>query len=421
MSTDLIPRVQDETRTHVARVSAGLEFGEVWRMAYQTFVSHKIRFGLTALGMMIGTASLILVVTIALTGKQFVLHQIQSIGSNMIEAYYEGGASPGVARQDFLTIDDIRAVRQMVPAVTFASPMFEVHTTIIAGNKPRDVVVLGVSPDYQRIRKLEILGGRFFDEDDNQSRNKTALLAEKLAEKLYGGQDAAIGRELRLVSLPFTIVGTFREGVETFGQTEISDDTIVIPDNVARYFSSNGLIKNAFFSVAQADEVPNATEQIRSVLQSRHRPGSVYHVMNLTELLSVAAKAANALTAVLLLVSTVTLVVSGVGIMNIMLATVNARIREIGVRKAVGATRREIQRQFLLEAALIAVVGGLLGIVVGLLIPLSLRWGLGLRIPISTWSVIIAIGVSSVIGVVFGTAPATRAANLDPVECLHYE
>jgi putative ABC transport system permease protein len=418
MSSNLVAGVQDERRP----LSAGLEFGEVWRLAYQTFVAHKIRFGLTALGMMIGTASLILVVTIALTGKQFVLNQIQSIGANMIEAYYEGGANPGVAREDFLTLDDIRAVRQRVPAVISASPMFEVHTTIITGNgKPRDVVVLGVSPDYQKIRNLEILGGRFFDEDDDHSRNKTALLNEKLAEKLYGSQDAAVGGELKLVSLPFTIVGTFREGVETFGQTEISDDTILIPDNVARYFSSTGLIKNAFFSVAQASEVPLATEQIRSVLQSRHRPGSVYHVMNLTELLSVAAKAANALTAVLLLVSTVTLVVSGVGIMNIMLATVNARIREIGVRKAVGATRREIQHQFLLEAALIALVGGLFGIVIGLLIPLSLRWGLGLRIPISTWSVIIAIGVSSLIGLVFGTVPATRAANLDPVECLHYE
>jgi putative ABC transport system permease protein len=157
------------------------------------------------------------------------------------------------------------------------------------------------------------------------------------------------------------------------------------------------------------------------VLQSRHRPESVYKVYNLTQLLSVAAKTANTLTTVLLLISVLTLLVSGVGIMNIMLATVNSRIREIGVRKAVGATNSEIRAQFLTEAILISLAGGFLGTFLGLALPFSIRFITNYRVPISGWSVIIAVVVSSLVGVIFGTAPAARAANLDPVESLRYE
>jgi putative ABC transport system permease protein len=157
------------------------------------------------------------------------------------------------------------------------------------------------------------------------------------------------------------------------------------------------------------------------VVQSRHRAETVYRVENLTELLDVAAKSANALTMVLLLVAMVTLVVSGVGIMNIMLATVTSRIREIGVRKALGATNREIRLQFMAEAMFISLSGGILGIIIGLALPLSVRWFTAFRIPISGLSAIIAILVSTVVGVIFGTVPATRAAQLDPVESLRYE
>jgi len=164
-----------------------------------------------------------------------------------------------------------------------------------------------------------------------------------------------------------------------------------------------------------------STRQIREVLQSRHRPESVYRVDNLTQLLTVAAKTANTLTTVLLLISVLTLIVSGVGIMNIMLATVNARTREIGVRKAVGATKGEIRAQFLMEAILISLSGGIVGIIVGLALPFSVRFITNYRVPVSGWSVIIAVAVSSLVGVLFGTAPATRAAKFDPIESLRYE
>lgn len=398
-------------------------FRETFSVAVETFRSNKVRFLLTGLGMVIGTASLILVVTIGLTGKQYILQQIQSIGANMMVANYEGGTIYGSeSSSDYLTLDDLNAVRERVPGITASSPMIELHDRIaVPGGKERDVLILGVSPQYLRVRNLDVPAGRFIDDGDTQARSKVAVITQNLANRLYGSPEAAVSQEIKLEGLPFTIVGTFRERVDTFGQSEISDDTVLIPYTVARFFTTTDAVKQLFFSVADSAEVPRATGEIHQVLQSRHRAESVYKVENLTQLLTVAAKTANALTTVLLLISVLTLLVSGVGIMNIMLATVSSRIREIGVRKAVGATNSEIRAQFLTEAMLISLGGGFIGIIIGLALPFSVRFITDYRIPISGWSVIIAVLVSSLVGMLFGTVPAARAAQLDPVESLRYE
>ena len=398
-------------------------FGETMSVALQTFRIGKVRFILTSLGMVIGTASLILVVTIGLTGKQYLLQQIQNIGSNIMVAEYAGGGIfGGDETSDFLTLDDLNAVRQQVPGISNASPMIEFHDHIaLPGGKEREVVVLGVSWQYMVVRNLDILSGRFFDDTDTLARNKVAVITQKLAEALYGSSGAAVGQQIKLSGLPFTVIGTFRERVDTFGQTEVSDDTLVVPYTVARYFTNSDEVKQLFFSVSDSAEVPRATKEIHAVLQSRHRPESVYRVDNLTMLLDVAGKMADAVSKVLLLVSVLTLIVSGVGIMNIMLATVNARTREIGVRKAVGATNAEIRAQFLTEAVLISLAGGTVGIFLGLALPFSVRFLTNYRLPISGWSVIIAVLASSLVGILFGTAPAARAARFQPVESLRYE
>jgi putative ABC transport system permease protein len=321
-----------------------------------------------------------------------------------------------------LTLDDMRAVQQQVSGVIAASPMVELNERIPAGGgRERDIVVLGVGPDYRIIRNLQVLAGRFFDETDAQSRAKVAIVTEQFAEQMFGSQQAAVGQTLKLGSLPFTVVGTFRERVETFGQSELREQTVVIPYTVSRYFTGVDTVKQLFFSAATAADVPQTTQEISRVLHSRHREGAVYRVQNLTELLAVADRSADALTLVLLLVAMVTLVVSGIGIMNIMFVTVKSRTREIGIRKAVGATRREIKLQFLTEAVFIALVGGTVGTIMGLALPYSVRFLTNYRIPISGLSALIAIGVSSLVGIAFGTVPAARAAELDPVESLHYE
>jgi len=409
------------TATTTASHPPKLVLSEILSFAYDTFCSNKVRFALTALGMVIGTASLILVVTIGMTGKQYVLNQIQSIGANLIEAEYQGGAQRNVT-PDLLTVDDMRAVLQQVSGIAAASPVIPLDDRIpIGGGKERDLRILGVFPEYSEVRNLVVLSGRFFDAQDEQARNKVGVVQQKLAQQLYGSVEEAVGKEIKLSGLPFTIIGTFRERVDTFGQSEVTDNSMLVPYTVARYFTDTPDVRQLYFSAAEPSMVIPVTEQVKKVIQSRHRPESVYVVQNLTELVAVADRTANALTLVLLLIATVTLLVSGIGIMNIMLATVSSRIREIGIRKAIGATSREIRFQFLSEAVLISLVGGSAGVVIGLALPFSVRFFTEYRLPISGLSAIVAIVVSSLVGILFGTVPAARAAKLDPVDSLRYE
>src|SRR5580704_5643590 len=398
-------------------------FNEILNFAYDSFCSNKLQFTLTALAMAVGTASVILVATIGLTGKQYILRQLQAIGTNMIHADYQGGAQRIDSTPDPMTIEDVQAVRQQVSTVVAASPTVALGNRIsVGGGKQSDILILGVDPEYLRVRNLKVLAGRFFDTEDSSGHNKVAVITEKLAQKLFGASAPAIGQMIKLSGgLPFTIVGVFKESVDTFGQSEIQEDTMLIPYTVSRFFTPTAAVYEIYFSVATPQDVIPATAAIKRVLQSRHRPESNYNVENLTQLLTVAGKVADALTLVLLLVAFVTLLVSGIGIMNIMLATVTSRIREIGIRKAIGATNREIRFQFLAEAILISFVGGIVGILAGLALPLSVRLFTDYHFPISGLSAIIAIIVSSIVGIIFGTVPATRASQLDPVESLRYE
>ena len=402
---------------------AHLALGEIFTFAYETFLSNKVRFALTALGMVIGTASLILVTTIGLTGKQYLLNQIQSIGSNWIYAEYEsGGGRISNSGNDALTIEDMEAVQHQVDGIVAASPVLPLNERVaVGGGKERDLQIMGVYPAYEQIRNLVILSGRFFDKQDSQAHNKVGVIGPKLAIQLYGSEEGSLGRTVKLNGLPFTIIGIFRERVDTLEQSEVTENTMLIPYTVIRYFQETPIVKQIFFSASDASLVVPITAQVQRVIQSRHRQESVYSVRNLTQLVSMADKIATSMTLVLLAVSLVVLLVSGIGIMNIMLATVSARIREIGIRKAMGATNREIRFQFLSEAILISLIGGVLGIVIGLAIPFSVRFFTAYRIPISGLSAIIAIVVSSLVGILFGTLPAIRASQLDPVESLRYE
>jgi putative ABC transport system permease protein len=409
------------TTTATAPNPPKLVFRETFSLAYDTFCANKVRFLLTALGMVIGTASLILVVTIGMTGKQYVENQIQSIGANMIDAEYQGGNQPGTT-PDKLTVDDMYAVLQRVPGLTTASPVVPLDDRIAIGyGKTQEVRILGVMPEYTSVRNLVLVSGRFFDRQDEQVRNKVAVLEQKFAVKLYGSTEEAVGKNVKLSGLPFTIIGTFRERVDTFGQSEVTDNTMLIPYSVSRYFTNSPYVQQLYFSAADPSLVVPATTQIQEVLRSRHRPESNYVVQNLTALLSVADRTASALTLVLFLIAAVTLLVGGIGIMNIMLATVTSRIREIGIRKAIGATNAEIRFQFLSEAVLISLLGGFGGVIIGLALPFSIRFLTDYRIPISGLSAVVAIVVSASVGILFGTVPAARAARLDPVESLRYE
>ena len=398
---------------------------EILKLALDSFRASKLRFALTALGMVIGTASVILVVTIGLTGRQFILNEIQKIGTNEVEVEYSGGGGVGTEKvqyNDFLTRDDEKTVLTQVPSVIASSPVLVSHDRISFGSGVvKDTLALGVSPQYKDVRNLIVISGRFFDDQDDSRHMMVAVVTIPFARNMFGSEDAALGKEFSIQGIPFTIIGIFKESVDTFGETEIADETILIPFSVARYFTGTDDVKQIYFTIRSMDEVPDATREIHDIIQSRHRPSSVYTTFDLRELLQMANRIAIALTAVLVLVAAVTLAVGGVGIMNIMLANVRARIREIGIRKALGATYREIKLQFLAEAVIISLAGGLVGCFVGLAVPLSIRLFSDYPLPVSMWSVVIALAAATVVGVVFGTVPATRAAQMDPVEALKYE
>ncbi|HEY5330878.1 MAG TPA: ABC transporter permease [Acidobacteriaceae bacterium] len=400
-------------------------FRETVTLALDSFCASKTRFLLTMLGMVIGSASIILVATLGLTGRQFALGYISSIGPNMIEMQFVGGTRAGandIDVNDNMTREDMAAVLNAVPNIAYSSPMSQIDENISMGSGvTKHAMLLGVSPEYKEVRNLTVDAGRFFDEQDEMAHSKVAVIVKPLAIALFGSPEAAIDRSVSVRGIPFIIIGVFHETVETFGMSEVSGQTILIPYAVARYFTGTDTVKQIFFTVPDAGEVEPTAHRILQIIQSRHHKTSVYLAYTLTEVLNVMGKISTDLTIVLMLASAITLIVSGVGIMNSMLANVQSRLKEIGIRKALGATSREIRLQFLTEAVFLSLSGGLIGTIIGMALPLTVNLLTDLKIPTSWWSAVIALATSVLVGVAFGTLPANRAAKLDPVATLKYE
>ena len=394
---------------------------EAVSFTYQSIIANKLRSGLTMLGMVIGTASIIFVVTIALTGRDYILQQIQGVGSNLIYLYYEAGStvSRPKALSDDLTIGDLQAI-QGIHNIAAATGIVTSHDRLILDGREREVSVIGTTPDYMRVRNLRIISGRFFDELDAHSFSKVCLLTEDLAKKLFGTLEVQ-GHSVKLFQVRFEAIGVFKEGVETFGQSEVSTYSALIPLTVMRHFSMSDKLDLIYASAVSNSQVSAATLRVTQLLEARHRSGSAYRVENLTEILKAAGRIATALTVVLFLIGTVSLVISGIGIMNIMLVTVTERTKEIGIKMAIGARRKEILYQFLTEAVFLSTIGGGVGTIVGVSGPLLTHWLTGLEIPISRISIVLAFALSLIVGVTFGIIPANRAARLNPTEALHYE
>jgi putative ABC transport system permease protein len=399
--------------------------GEALSFSVQALRSNPIRSLLTGLGMVIGTASVILVVTISLTGRDYILEQIEGVGSNLVYAQYEIGSQQSSAQvdADFIKLGDIEAVREQLGGrIVAATGVMTTFDRMRLNGKDQDVQVIGSDEYYKPVRNMNVLAGRFLDSGDVALRQKVCLLTEKLAQRLYGSQSAALGNLIKIHELQFAVIGTFKEKVESFGQSELGTETILIPITVLRYFTKVERIDPLDVQVRSAEDVEAVTEQVKQILESRHRPGARYKVQNLAGILDAAKKIATILSLVLILVSAIALIISGIGIMNIMLVTVTERTREIGIRKAVGASRSEILLQFLTEAILISLGGGILGILVGVSIPLSVQLFVeNVKIPISSASIIIAFSVSCAVGLIFGMLPANRASRLNPTEALRYE
>jgi putative ABC transport system permease protein len=397
---------------------------ESLKLSVEGLRANKVRTFLTALGLVIGNAAVILVVTISITGRDYILDQIRAIGSNIIYGGYQAGTNAeATADADFVKLADVNAVRQQLGSrIVAATGVMTSYDSMLIEGKEKDIKVIGSDEQYAAVRNLQLLAGRFMDQNDVLLRQKVALLTEKLARRLYGSQPSAIGQTIRIHELQFTVIGTFKERTESFGLSELSSETILIPITVIRYFAPVERIDPIYVQARTAEDVEPLTIAVRQIIENRHRPGALYDIENLSGILEAAEKIATVLSVVLLLVSAIALVISGIGIMNIMLVTVTERTREIGLRMAVGASRHEILRQFLTEAILISVSGGAIGILIGISVPIGIRFFTDqFRVPISLLSVVVAFLVSLLVGVVFGILPASRASRLNPTEALRFE
>lgn len=394
---------------------------EAASFAYDSMNANKMRAGLTMLGMVIGTASIILVVTVALTGREYILQQVQGVGTNLIYLYYETGGT--VSREETLSDDltqgDLKAIQDL-SGVAFATGIVVDHDNLVLDGREREIIVIGTTPDYRQVRNLRILSGRFFDSSDERSFNKVCLLTPDLARRLFGSLNV-YGQTVEFFQVRFEVIGVFKEGVETFGTSEISYYSALVPLSVLRNFNRTDKLDQIYASALSRNLVPIVTQRIKHLLEARHRSGASYRVENLAEILRAADRIATALTIILFLIGTICLIISGIGIMNIMLVTVTERTREIGVKMAVGARRMEILYQFLTESILIATAGGIVGVILGISGPLTAKWVLDLDIPISWISIVLAFMLCQVTGVTFGLIPANRAARLNPTDALRYE
>jgi putative ABC transport system permease protein len=402
-------------------------WNETWHLAVQALRGNKLRAALTMLGVIIGSGCIVLVVTVALAGKRYIVTQIEGVGSNLIYAQVLHTGASRVALGDEISLSDLEAVKQQIPEAAVVGGTHDIPMSVVVSGVERPVKLVGVTDGFQQIRRLVVFRGRYFDDDDMMTHSKVCLLTQELADRMFPNQNP-VGQDIRVGDLHFTVIGVFRERISTFGETEISRESVLVPFGLINYYTGTDYLATLYVQADSPENVAGVTRQVAALLKSRHRPGAEYQVENLVSLLESARKISQALTVLLVVIALIALLISGVGIMNIMLVTVTERTREIGIRKAVGAPRDAILYQFLMEAFLISGTGAVVGILIAVAIPVSINLVLrvipeavGIRVPVSWVSVVLAFVVSCSTGLLFGYLPANRAAKLHPTESLRYE
>ena len=395
---------------------------EAVAVAMDALRANKVRAVLTSIGVIIGSASIVLVVTVALPSQKFVISQIEAMGSNLV--WVETVKTPEKAQPLSYEIntDDLAAAKAQIPDALIVAGFNDLPMAVVVGGRTRPVRLIGVTDGYQQIRRLIILRGRYFDFADMESRSKVCLITKDLADRVFGVENP-VGRQLRMGELTFTVVGVFKERAETFGLSELQKESVIIPFSLMKYYTGTDVLSTLQLQTGGADKVATVEKQTSRLLKSRHPAQAEYNVQTLTAILGAAKTISLALRIVLIVIAFIALLISGIGIMNIMLVTVTERTREIGIRKAIGAAQREIMWQFLIEAFLISGGGAVIGILIGVGIPVIVQQLLpgNLRVPISPMSVVLAFLVSCSTGLFFGWLPAKQAAALEPIESLRYE
>jgi putative ABC transport system permease protein len=407
------------------------EWGETWQLVWQALRANKMRAILTMLGVVIGSACIVLVVTVALAGKRYIIGQIEGVGANLVYASVIHSGPMTLA--DEITPADLEAVKASIPSVVEVAGTNDTPMSTSVSGQEHPIYLVGVTSGFQKIRNLLVLEGRYLDQDDLRTHSKVCLLTQDLTKLLFPSE-SPLGKEIGVGELHFTVIGVYKERVASFGLTEIRAESVIVPFSLIKYYTGTDFFKTFYVQADKPDDVPMVTNQVEQVLGSRHRSEAKYRVENLAGILETAHSISLALTILLILVALIALTISGIGIMNIMLVTVTERTREIGIRKAIGARRDLILYQFLMEALLISGTGALVGIVIAVSIPVVINYVLslnsmvsripelrGVTIPVSWLSVMLAFTVSCSTGLLFGYLPANRAAKLEPTEALRHE
>src|SRR5580704_690131 len=304
------------------------EWRETWQLAMQALRANKVRAMLTMLGVIIGSACIVLVVTVALAGKRYIIGQIEGVGANLVHASVIH--SGPVTLADEITPADLEAVKTSIPAVVEVAGTNDMAMSMSVDGQEHPVYLVGVTAGFQKIRNLLVLQGRYLDQDDLRTQSKVCLLTPALANLLFPSE-SPLGKDIGIGELHFTVIGVYKERVSSFGLSEIRPESVIVPFSLIKYYTGTEFFKSFYVQADKPEDVPAVTTQVEQVLLSRHRSGAKYRVENLAGILDAAHKISLALTVLLILVALIALTISGIGIMNIMLVTVTERTREIGI------------------------------------------------------------------------------------------
>jgi len=400
------------------------------RVAFRALVRNKMRAALTMLGIIIGVAAVIAMVSIGQGASASVQAQIDSIGTNLLfvsaGSQNVGGVRSGTGDtgNNVLTVDDLDAIKREVPSVSMVTPSVNTRAQLIAGNMNWNTQLQGVSEQYPDIRKWSIQSGSFFTDADVRTAARVIVIGKTLADTLYSGTDP-VGQDIRVSNLPFRVVGVMAaKGQDPQGRDQ--DDIAFAPyTTVQKKVLGRDRVQIAYVSAISQDATYTAQSQITDLLRQRHKLAASepddFTVRNMTDIAEAANETSRTMTILLACIAGVSLLVGGIGIMNIMLVSVTERTREIGIRMAIGARSSAVRSQFLIESIVLSLTGGTIGILLGVGLSLAIPAMLGWPTLVSTMAIVGSVIFSAAVGIFFGYYPARKAAALDPIEALRYE
>lgn len=397
-------------------------------IAFRALANNKMRGFLTMLGIIIGVSSVITMLAIGEGSKQSIKGQISDMGSNMIfimPNFNREGVSQSASSMESLNIKDCENIKEECSHIKEVSPVVNASGQLIYGNNNHPISVTGASPSYIDIRKLIVQDGAMFTEQDVKSSSKVCVVGKTVVEKLFTENEDPIGKVIRYNSIPFKIVGVLKsKGSSTMGQDQ--DDVMIAPyTTIQKRILAITHIQTIFTSATTENDSEKAIAEVTEVLNRNHKiqdgQEADFEIKSQQELMQTIDTVTSLITALLGSIAGISLLVGGIGIMNIMYVSVTERTKEIGLRMSVGARGRDVLSQFLVEAIILSVTGGVLGIIFGVSISYIVKLATGYAISISTFSIVLAFAVCTIIGIFFGWYPAKKAANLDPIEAIRYE